>query len=73
MDGQRDRRTDGRTPDSCIDPAPHTMRGEGVVAVKCTAESTGLKMHSVMFATKQAQSKSLTTTTMMIDEAIRKK
>ena len=41
------------------------------MAVKCTAESTGLKMHSVMFATKQAQSESLTTT-MTIDEAVRK-
>ena len=25
-DGQRDGRTDGRTPDSCISPALHTMR-----------------------------------------------
>ena len=24
--GQTDRQRDGRTPDSCIDPAPHTMR-----------------------------------------------
>ena len=36
---ETDKRTDGRTPDSCIDTAPHTMPTVPVTCVPCSSNA----------------------------------
>jgi len=50
--GQTDRQTDGRTPDRCIDPAPHTMR-----AVPTTEEKLNSDFYSAFLLAECARSR----------------